>query len=174
LSGPEAYDTIVVVKSIPLEWRLVKTMKFKHSNVPTLHQLVVAASVVNNNSPCYHLFDSQCYWFSNVTLQVLGRTYDVLSSKDVNPDEDDRVEVPIGVNADDFLQGIADGTLDDQREYAKGGKLSIVRIHSAKEKVIERIRAEYKTHIKLYETEMCNPYDFRHPFLINSIVAEGI
>jgi hypothetical protein len=52
--------------------------------------------------------------------------------------------------------------------------LSIVRIHSAKEKVIERIRGEYKTHIKSSETEVCNPYDFRQPFLINSIVAGGI
>jgi hypothetical protein len=103
----------VVVKSIPLEWRLVKTVKFKCSNVPTLHQLAVAASVVNNNSPCYHLFDSQCYWFSNVMLQGLRRTYDILSSKDVNPDENYEVELPIGVNADDFLQGIADGMLDD-------------------------------------------------------------
>jgi hypothetical protein len=164
----------MVVKSIPPELRVVKTVKFKRTNVPTLYQLAVAASVVNNDSPGYHLFDSQCYWFSNVTLQVLGRTYDVLSSKDVNPDENGKVQVPIGVNADDFLQGIADGTLDDQRKYAKGGKLSIVRIHSAKEKVIKRIMKEYKTRIKLSEAEVCNPYDFRHPFLINYIVAGGI
>jgi hypothetical protein len=164
----------MVVDSVPRELKVVKTVTFKRTNMPTLYQLAVAAFVVNNDSPGYHLFDSQCYWFSDVMLQVLGRTYDVLSSKDANPDENGKVQVPIGVNAEEFLQGIADGTLDDQRKYAKGGKLSIVRIHSTKEKVIERIMEEYKTRIKLSEAEVCNPYDIRHPFLINNIVVGGI
>jgi hypothetical protein len=107
-----------------------------------------------------------------VLLQVLGRTYHVLSSKDGNPDENGEVQVPIGVNAEEFLQGIAEGTLDDQRPYAKGGKLMMVRIHSAKDNVIGRIMKEFARRLKSCEDEVCIPYDFTSiPYQFNCIGA---
>jgi hypothetical protein len=145
---------VSVVTRNPSDCGLVKTVTFRHDNMPTLFQLAVAASVVHHDSPRYHLFRSQCYWFADVLLRVLQRTYKATVDHDGNPDEDDEVQVPKGVDAEEFLQGIADGVIDDHRQYAKGGKLMHVRIYSAKEKVIKRVMKEYARRLALIQAEV--------------------
>jgi hypothetical protein len=86
LSGPYAQDTVTEVARIPPQSKLVKTVQFTPANSPTLFQLAVAAAAVHHDSPRYWLFKRQCYWFADVLLQVLGRTYDTPVSNEGQPD----------------------------------------------------------------------------------------
>jgi hypothetical protein len=67
------------------------------SKSPTLFQLAVAAAAaVHHNGPRYWPFRRQCYWFADVLLQVLARTYRTPNSNDRKFSEDiyDEVQVP--------------------------------------------------------------------------------
>jgi hypothetical protein len=59
-------------------------MRFTPTNAPTLFDLAVAAATVHHDSLRYRLFKRQFFWFVDMLLQVLARTYQTVDSKDGN------------------------------------------------------------------------------------------
>jgi hypothetical protein len=79
------------------------TVMFTPARTLTLFQLVVTASTVHHDSPCYWLFWRQCYWFTDVLLQEPTRPSTAIAD-DRNPGEDnyDEVQVPKGLDEEVF------------------------------------------------------------------------
>jgi hypothetical protein len=66
----------------------VTTVTFTRGNEPTRLQLAIAAATVHDDSPHYEIFEKQSYWFADMLLQVLARSYETVDNDDRNIPED--------------------------------------------------------------------------------------
>jgi hypothetical protein len=148
---------VTKVAQIPKGSKHVKTVRFTTTTAPTLFDLAVAAATVHHDSPRYRLFKRQCYWFADVLLQVLARTYQTVDGNDGNLIEDnyDEVRVPKGMDEEVFARGIEDGSFGDHSEFDNGGKFKIVRIYKAREEVTIKVMKDFMRRREEWEAMVC-------------------
>ena len=132
-------------------------MTFTPARAPTVFQLALAAATVHRDSPRYRLFRRQCYWFADVLLQVLARTYQTIDGDDGNPGEDnyDEVQVPEGMDEEVFVRGIEDGSIGDHSVYDNnGGTFKHVRIYWAGKQVSSKVAKDFMRHLEESEAKV--------------------
>src|ERR1700733_9641215 len=120
----------MVIDSIPKGHRIVQTINFKSGTMPTLLEAAVAAATVFLFKPYYGLFRHQCYWYSDVLMQVLRSTFLPDSDDDsVNESTVAEMLLPEGMDACQFVQAIEDGSITNLVKPSRGGTFMRVRIY---------------------------------------------
>ena len=97
----------------------------------TLFHLVLLALVVHQLAPIYSLFESQCYWFSNIIFDVIVAVYPSKSQHRPDPVAGPRILLPSDYLPKEFgrIYGI---TINDPRVVE--AVISVVKSHFEKAK----------------------------------------
>ena len=134
----------------------MRTVKFASARTPTLLQVAVAAATVYFNRPYYHLFANQCYWFSDLLMQVLTITY-LPDSDDcrITKDTEDEMYVPQGVDAGEFQRRIEKGSIIEFKGSRRGGTIMRVPVYWARKAVIKQVVEDYKRRLQEIEGGVC-------------------
>ena len=102
-----------------------------------LCDLVALAYTIHIQNPIYIVFKEQCYWFANMIMRILQREYGHVDS------------------ATDTDLTTTDEHIDEVCEGASGKWYSI-RVHKAKESILEIITSQFKINLNAFKARVCN------------------
>jgi hypothetical protein len=145
----------MVIDIIPKGHSIVKTIDFKSGRIPTLLEAAVAAATVFLFQPYYGLFKHQCYWYSDVLMQVLRITFLPDSDDDIDESTVEEMLLPEGMDAGQFMQAIEDGSITDLVKPSRGGKLMQVQIYWARKALIKMVTEDYKRRLAEVQDGVC-------------------
>jgi hypothetical protein len=126
-----AADTVTQVHGFPTnstnKKKRIQLVKTLHPHNLLLCDLVTLAYTIHSTNPLYIIFRAQCYWFANMIMCLLEREY----------------EVDTDVTA-------TDKHVDEVCERV-GGKWHSVRVHTAKQSILNIIAAQFSVNLEAFK-----------------------